>query len=277
MPDIIHSNISCGFAFKRDLPLVVTAFHFMHDSDVMNKSSIPQKAYYRLLWNYENNSLRKADLVTCISKYTKYKLEELFEYSDSKMIYPGINYDLFSPKCVSRDSYGMDEKKIILLFVGNMSTRKGADLLPKIMEKLSEKYLLLTTAGLRGCQNLTNNKILNLGRLGINELINIYNLSDMLLFPSRLEGFGYAVAEAMSCEKPIVTTNYSSLPELVIHEKGGFLCKKNCIDDFVEKINILGDDCNLRNKMGHFNREIIIEKFGYERMAIQYARIYNNI
>ncbi|QKQ28197.1 glycosyltransferase [Candidatus Reidiella endopervernicosa] len=46
---------------------------------------------------------------------------------------------------------------------------------------------------------------------------------DALLFPSRLEGFGYAPAEAMSCGKPVITSNISSLRKLLLIIKQAFV------------------------------------------------------
>lgn len=63
----------------------------------------------------------------------------------------------------------------------------------------------------------------------------IFVISFYLLL-SRLEGFGYAVAEAMACEKPVVCTNGSLLPELVVDQKSGFLCEQDNVSDFVKKL-----------------------------------------
>jgi glycosyltransferase involved in cell wall biosynthesis len=106
------------------------------------------------------------------------------------------------------------------------------------------------------------------------DLVGLYNTCDILLFPSRLEGFGYAVAEAMACGKPVVCTNGSSLPELVIDQTGGLLCKQDNADDFVDKVKALGGNEQLRQAMGKFNRERIVNNFGLAQMGASYARLY---
>jgi glycosyltransferase involved in cell wall biosynthesis len=273
---IIHSNISYGFAFKGEGPLVVTEHHLVNDPLLSKYSSFQQKMFYKFVYLNEKKSLDMADKVTCVSKYTQQKLEEVFEYYDSKVIYNGINPDTFKPLPVNKQHYGIDEKKIVIFFAGNLSKRKGADLLPKIMKKLGDKYLLLLTSGLRNNQKISSDNIRLLGTLDNEELVKTYNLADIYLFPSRLEGFGFTVAEAMACEKPIVTTNCSSLPELVTDEKSGFLCEIDNVDDFVDKLLYLSENENLRKKMGEFNRKKVLREFTLQDMGKNYFNLYES-
>lgn len=274
---ITHSNISHGFTFKGDDPLVVTEHHLVNDPLLSKYSSFEQKVFYKFVYINEKKSLDIADKVTCVSKYTKQKLEEIFEYYDSKVIYNGIDSDNFKPLPINKQDYGIDEDKIVLFFAGNLSRRKGADLLPKIMNKLGDKYILLLTSGLRKNQKISSGNIRILGTLDNKELVKIYNLADVYLFPSRLEGFGFTVAEAMACEKPIVTTNSSSLPELVTDGKGGFLCEIDNVDEFVNKLLLLSEDESLRKKMGEYNRKKVLKDFTLQDMGKNYFNLYNSL
>jgi len=272
---IIHTNASYGFKFKTDNPLIVTEHHLASDSNFISHASLTQRTYYRYVQWCEEQSLRVADAVTCVSNYTKEKLEEVYGYYDAQVVYNGIDPGLFSPKVVPKEAYGLDDNSIILFFAGNLIKRKGADLLSLIMKKLDDNYKLVVTSGLNGNIKLENDNSLYLGNLSKEKLVETYNLCDIYLFPTRLEGFGLSVAEAMGCEKPVVTTDCSSLPELVIDGKGGFLCEKDNIDDFVEKISILGEDNNLRREMGRFNRKYIEKKFTLNMMGTNYVKLYN--
>jgi len=239
--------------------------------------SYAQKIFYRHIYSCEQKSLTHSDVVTCVSRSTQEQLESIFGYSDSLVIYNGVNPQLFKPMAVNRDKYLNNSKKTLLFFSGNLIKRKGADLLPRIMEKLGDNFLLLTTSGLNNAQFNGMKNILTLGKVTLNHLVELYNVCDIFLYPSRLEGFGLSVAEAMACEKPIVTTKISSLPELVIDGLGGFLCEMDNISDFVEKIQILSEDATLRRTMGEFNRKRILEKFTLDMMAEQYARLYSKL
>lgn len=272
---ITHSNVSYGSYFKTNNPLIVTEHHLVYDPSFSQYTSLSQKAYYKFLYRSEKKCLQVADTVTCVSKYTKQKLEEVFEYYDSKLVYNGVNTDIFNPISVDKEKYSIETDKHILFFAGNLSIRKGADLLPHIMKELGDDFLLLTTSGLRSNLKNRHQNIRTLGRLTLKELVDIYNICDVLLFPSRLEGFGLAVAEAMACAKPIVATNCSSLSELVVDDKGGFLCEIDNVNDFVDSIKLILEDENLRKKMGNFNRNRVLNMFSMDRMVKEYIKLYN--
>lgn len=272
---IVHTNISYGSIFKGENPLIVTEHHLVSDSNFTPYASSAQKAYYRYIELCEKKALKIADAVTCVSNYTKEKLEEIYDYHDAQVVYNGIDVSSFFPKSIPKSKYDLSDDNIVLFFAGNLIKRKGADLLPHIMKKLGSNYKLLVTSGLNSNIKLENGNTLYLGNLSKERLIEAYNLSDIYLFPTRLEGFGLTVAEAMGCEKPVVTTDCSSLPELVVDGKGGFLCEKDNINDFVEKISILGEDNNLRKEMGRFNRKCIEKKFTLKMMGANYIKIYN--
>ena len=194
-----------------------------------------------------------------------------------QMIYCGIDPSLFIPADVPKSELHISEKTTVLLFVGNHLRRKGSDLLEPIMKELGDDYILLTTSGLRTENKIKFNNIRSLGKLDLKGLVRAYNLCDMLLFPSRLEGFGLTVAEAMACGKPVVTTDCSSLPELVIDGKGGYLCPVDDVKAYAEAIRHLAEDENLRSRMGRFNRQRVLDHFTIEKMTQEYIKVYRKI
>jgi glycosyltransferase involved in cell wall biosynthesis len=145
------------------------------------------------------------------------------------------------------------------------------------MDLLGDEYILFIASGTRGGFNLGRNTIRNLGNLSLSELIALYNLCDIFLFPSRLEGFGLSVAEAMACGKPVVATNGSSLPELVVDGKGGFLCEMNNVGDFADRIQYLVEQEQEQRVMGAFNRQQVMEHFEIKRMVRQYIDLYRSL
>jgi glycosyltransferase involved in cell wall biosynthesis len=276
-PDILHGNSWNAFAFKKEQPFVVTEHHVVHDPAYDPYRTIPQKLYHHWIYRCERKSLDIADAVTCDCDYTRKKLEQVFGYSGSHVVYVGIDNTLFKPADVGVSSLKIPDNKTVLFFAGNLSKRKGADLLPSIMKQLGDGYLLFVASGqmqgsVQGCSN-----IVNLGRLTLDQLVATYNRCDIFLTPSRLEGFGLSVAEAMACGKPVVATNSSSLPELVVDDKGGFLCRTDDVEDFVEKIRHLASDEDLMREMGVFNRKRVEEKFTIEKMTKGYIQIYQSL
>ncbi|HWP73226.1 MAG TPA: glycosyltransferase family 4 protein, partial [Methylomirabilota bacterium] len=101
-----------------------------------------------------------------------------------------------------------------------------------------------------------------------------FNLGDVFLFPSAMEGFGLVVAEAMSSGLPVVASNRGSIPELVVDGEGGFVCDPAGPEPFVEKLALLLGDRALGEKFGHANRERVERMFRWERCVDGTRRVY---
>jgi glycosyltransferase involved in cell wall biosynthesis len=277
---IVHGNTWNAFAFKDSCPMVATEHLVVHDANLDPYKTTAQKVYHKIIYRYESESLKTADCVVCVSQYTRDRLEQAFEYPDARVIYNGVDVEIFQPQFIDRESFcerqGIPKDKIILLFAGNPTLRKGADLLPKIVSQLDDSFLLLMTSGLKG-KGTKNRNIRSVGRLSMQDLINLYTVCDIFVFPTRLEGMSLTVAEAMACGKPIVTTNTSSLPEMIVDGEGGFLCEKDNVTDFSNKIRYLAEDDAVREQMGAFNRVRAVEQFSIHRMATEYIDIYKSV
>ena len=145
------------------------------------------------------------------------------------------------------------------------------------MDKLGDDFILLCASGLSRNIKKTDGNIQVLGRLTADELLYYYNFCDILLFPTRMEGLSLTVLEAMACGKPVVTTNASSMPELIIDGSGGFLCGQDDVDGFVKQIRVLSEDVVLREEMGRFNRKRAEEHFSIKKMAEEYRALYEQL
>jgi len=271
--DIVHTIPDYGYVFRQwGRKYVLTNHHLVFDKANMQYTTLLQKLYYRfLLKGRIEKSLTNTDQIISVSNYSKSALQTMF-HKPSKVIHNGIDVHAYKPIKVVRH----DDKKRIL-FVGNLIKRKGIDIIPEIIERLGSEYQLYYTQGLRTNKRIPSNNCYSLGKLTEKELIYEYNKCDMLLHPSRLEGFGYSVAEAMSCGKPVVAANSSSLPELIVHGKGGALCKLNDVNDFIAHIRKIGENRHVRNNMGIYNRKRLIKLFDLSKMGKQYAELYANL
>lgn len=274
--DIIHTNAEFGWWFRqKNKKLIITIHHNPFDKEFQKYTSIAQKIFY-YFWVKPNfkKSLLVTDKIIAVSKYSQKGIINYFKIKKNiEVIYNGIDTDFFKPI----DFNNKKSKKIRILFVGNLIKRKGVDLLPKIMKKLGNDCELCFTSGRRTKipKRLKLKNMIPLGKISDKRLLEEYNKCDMLLFPSRLEGFGYCAVEAMACGKPVITTNYSALKEIVKDEKNGYLCKINDVDDFVEKIKIVKKRLN-KNEKFLSNRNYVENNFSLEILARKYKEIYKS-
>jgi glycosyltransferase involved in cell wall biosynthesis len=123
-----------------------------------------------------------------------------------------------------RAKYGLPAR--YLLFVSTIEPRKGLDMLVDAYAQLDERYreVGLVITGKRGWyaeQLFAQIDRLGLGRrvlftdyVADEDLPALYSLAEALTFPSRYEGFGLTVLEAMACGCPVICSDVSSLPEV---------------------------------------------------------------
>ena len=275
--DIIHTNSWNGFAFKQiNKPLVVTEHLVVHNKNLDKYKSLPQKTFHKfLVRNFEKSSFDCADAITAVSHYAAREVDNIFQ-KKCVPIHNGVSTDVFYRKKVNSELVPNVSDKIKLLYVGNQTERKGFDLLEKIIEKLDDRFILLTTAGLRTkARKRVSPKIVPIGKLSQKQLNEFYNYCDIFLFPSRMEGFGLTAVEAMLCAKPVVTHNISSLPEIVPQRE--LLCDLDCVDSFVEKIEKLSLNSEFRDKIGRQNFNFASENFLIDNMTERYVELYHDV
>jgi len=109
------------------------------------------------------------------------------------------------------------------------------------------------------------------------EKVDLYNLADIFVLPSLLEGFGMVAAEAMACGKPVVASNASSLPEVVEDGKTGLLANPACVDDFTDQVLRLLRDESLRKRLGGAGRERVLRNFSWDVAARKTLEVYQRV
>ena len=275
--DIVHTTPDYGFFHARkNQKLVVTLHNYVLDQAMIPYSSLIQRIHYKTdLRLFTKLSLEKAHTVTAVSQFVADKTKEDLGFKgEIKVIPNGVDEQLFVPEKIQ--SY--TKKRIKVLFSGNLTKRKGAQWLMPILEKLNPNIDIVYTEGLRGGYRLPNHSRLQcLGSIPHHKMPEAYQKADILLFPTVREGFGLAAAEAMACGLPVVTTDCSALPEVVHHDKGGYLCPIGGIDEFAKRINYLASSVEMRKEMGLYNRQLIEDKFTLSQMVGTYESLFKNI
>jgi len=259
--DVVVAGSWSGFACsRRGVPLVVIEHHCVFDPVYRSGASLAQRAYHELaLRAYSRASFHRAARIATVSEYTARSLRDAFGLGQVDVIPNWVDPVAFSPATVQGER---DDRPFRLLFVGNLSRRKGADLLEPIMAALGNGFELRYTAGLRASeQGAPLPNMTPLGRLSDEALAMEYRACDALLFPTRFEGFGYAAAEAMASGKPVIATDVSALPEVVVDGETGILCPLDDVAAFVAACRRLATEPNAARHMGAAGRARVLERF----------------
>ena len=95
----------------------------------------------------------------------------------------------------------------------------------------------------------------------IKDMKSFHASQDIFCLPSLWEGFGYALVEAMTLEKPVVGFNISSNPEVVADGETGILVPAEDTKKLAAALEKLILDVDLRKKMGATGRQRVLENF----------------
>lgn len=195
-------------------------------------------------------------------------------------IMEGVFLDEFSNYDSIRSEFGCHSSDIVLAIVGSISERKGHDRIFDIFPDLvkSNPNIKLWVVGDADenpkdqsfLQSLPNKDHPNITFLGYrNDLSNVMNSIDILVVPSRFEGLGMVILEAMASKKVVVGSKCGGIPEVIQDGKTGYLFDGNSSAALKNILLNLSANDSLRQSMGaegynrafkYFNRNSQLNK-----------------
>jgi glycosyltransferase involved in cell wall biosynthesis len=187
--------------------------------------------------------LKQADIYLAISESARQESIDFLDASPEQAVNIGAAVDdHFKPVSISaeqesalRKRFGLNRR--FLMYSGATDERKNHLRLIKAFSLLPanirETYQLAIVGGLPGphrqkfedytnYSGLTASEVVITGRVSDEEMVQLYNLCDLFVFPSWHEGFGLPALEAMSCGAPVIVANTTSLPEVIGREDALF-------------------------------------------------------
>ena len=198
----------------------------------------------------------------------KYNLYKKNLYSINGM---GINASKFpfsteENKSYLREKYNIPKDDFLLIYVAEFSKRKNQQfLIDSIKILISEGYnnvkLLLLGDGVLLDDMKQYSKTLGIEdniifKGYIKEVCNYYQISDICVSSSRIEGLPFNIMEAMSTGLPIIASKIKGHIDLVDHESNGFLYNFDDIDSFCNYVKMLYSDRSLLTSMGISSNEL---------------------
>ncbi len=243
----------------------------------------------KLLFWSRTFSAANADMVITDSEFSRQEIINHLRVDPKKVkaIHLGINRGTFhsdkNPENWNRvrSTYDLPEKYI--LTTGSYAPHKN---LRMIIEAYSHSNLMEDGVGLVmvgpndatgyriGYQELVkyaesigiSNNVRLLPSVPEADLVSIYSHSHIHVTASMYEGFGFTPLEAMACKVPVIVSNVSALPEVC--GEAALYADPYDPDSFTEKMNILGQNQNLRSEMIEKGRKQV-EEFSWDKCAKQ--------
>jgi glycosyltransferase involved in cell wall biosynthesis len=176
---------------------------------------------------------------------------------------------------------------IMLGVVSRLETIKGMDLVIPAFARIKNEYpeikLMIVGDGSLSAVMKQQAKDLEVekdimwyGRQEQDKLQALYEQIDILLMPSRSEGFGLTAIEGMACGCVVVASDTGGLPEVVLDKKTGLLHQPESVEDIVSKAGYLIKDKDVLKCYSQFAVEHV-KQFGFDKYALLFNNLYSKI
>lgn len=226
-PDLLHiPHYNVPIFYRGDMIVTIhDTTHLVLDEFLPNKLA---KIYANIMMRI---AIKKAKVILTVSENSKKDIMKYFKVDPNKIkvTYLGVKEDtqIKSKEEVEYlyKKFNIPRNKKILMYVGNLKPHKNLERLLQAFSKLKNKndYLLLLVGKAFENYNVLEGKeeelkikqnVIHTGIVSEEELVDLYNLVDLFVFPSLYEGFGLPVIEALRCGTKVACSNTSSLPEV---------------------------------------------------------------
>ncbi len=246
-PDIVHIHSSFGPSFYRKMPFIYMAslanlpiINHIHGADFdefyMNASEKKRKQIKKVY--------SRCSVLIALSEEWKQRLAQIVPESKIVII---ENYGMFHEDTLQERLHR--ECSNMVLFLGQLGSRKGCYDIPAVAEKVLKKvpdakFVLGGTGALNdeiAIKKLFEDKgildnIIFPGWVRGKDKEKLLREADVFFLPSYNEGMPMAVLDAMGYGLPVVSTNVGGIPKIVHDGKNGFCYNPKDIDGFANGI-----------------------------------------
>ena len=277
-PDLVHMN-SLGPSFffyqitgnAHPTPLLVTLHTTLQS--ILPMGALTQDGLFR-------KTLRMANWVACVSAAVLAEARQLAPEINpySSVIYNGLKVTNLPPKLARVDPPQ-------LLCLGRLVPDKGFNLAIAAFAAISDRFpqLRLMIAG-DGPARLSLEK--QAAALGITSSVDfvgwvppekiaeLINLATIVVMPSHREGLPTVALEAALMARPVVGTQVGGFPEVVLHQKTGWLVPPGDEMALADALLLLLNEPRKAVEMGEAARIRVQEMFSFERYIDAYENLY---
>jgi N-acetyl-alpha-D-glucosaminyl L-malate synthase BshA len=271
--DLIHAHYALpqgllGVVLKklRGKPLVVT----LHGSDI---TLLTKNLLTRQLVKF---ALRNSNKVIAVSEFLREEALKLgVEEEKVKVIRGGVTLQ-------RGPEDKLDISGRLVTFIGSLVEQKGVDVLieafQQVKERVPEVKLAIVGEGKeRERLEALAKGVQDIYFLGYRrDLTGVLEKSEVLILPSREEGFGLVLLEAMAAGVPVVATRVGGIIEIVEDGYSGILVEKEDSRGLAEGIVRVLENGELRDALSRHGREVV-KKFSWKRMGSEVDKIYDEI
>jgi glycosyltransferase involved in cell wall biosynthesis len=281
-----------GLPHDKRCPMVIT----LHDIIPYRMPETVGPTYLKIFTEQMPNIIPKCDGIITVSEFSKKDIIKEFNYPEDKVFVTHLAPEsIYKPmdkaisKSLIKNFYSIEGD--FILYIGGFSPRKNIIGLMEAFSKLTNLYkknLKLVIAGKKGIsydlyktkadELKISDRVIFPGFIAMEHLPYLYNSSELFVYPSFYEGFGLPPIEAMACGIPVITSNTTSIPEIV-GDSALLIDPQNTDDIFEAMIKVFEDD-NLKENLvlrGFIRSSELSWKDTAKRTLIAYNKIINTL
>ena len=274
-PDVVHAHwwfpnglAATWVARMSGVPLVTT----LHGTDVrMARNIAVSRPAFR-------HVMQQSSAVTAVSRWLAAEAQSIVSIRPPIVAPMPVATELFEP-----GSRG--ERTRRLLFVGRLMPQKGVDLLVGALALLpADTGLDIVGDGpdraaleARATELGVNGRVTFHGAVKQFALAAYYKRASALVVPSSEEGLGLVAVEAQLCETPVIAFESGGLPDVIQHNRTGFLVPERSAPALAGAIREVLDRADRGAALGEAGRLHALATFAPESVARRYADVYRSV
>lgn len=283
--DILHTHL-----FHADLAGRLAA-RFARVPHVVNTVHVAEARFRPWQFLFDRLAARPGGRIVCVSNSVQRFHSQRTHLPPSRytVIPNGIDPAAYrrddSLRAQWRQKLGVADTDVLAAFAGRLDRQKGVDTLLEAWRVLHSRGLIvpLVIAGQGPQWSLVEQFSKEPAGGAIRfigftpEVRGVLSAADMLVMPSRWEGFGLAAAEAMAAGLPVVASRVAGLDEVVEDGRTGTLIPPEDPAALADAVAALVADADLRRKLGAAGVERVAGRFAIERNIQAHEKLYMEI
>src|SRR6266540_946959 len=291
-PDVVHAHdgsppgLIAGWVCSRRLkvPLVITFHAELFLGNRAPAAALLLNSFARL----EQQILKESRSIIALTEHAKRSSKALSRWQSKVTVIPnGVDTAFHPPpssKLLAKAKLGISPNTKVCLFVGTLNARKGIDILLEAaaLVPMATPVVFTIVGQYWGGRNSVGPKVTKLraeGRARLEgfvedvEIQSYFQAADVLVIPSRLEGFPLTILDGFAAALPIVASNIGPHREIIHDGEIGILFEAGDAQDLATKIETALSDSALAKKLSD-NSFDSSKRFGWTRVLDETERIF---
>ncbi len=295
-PDIVHTHASKAGLLGRlaakslKVPVIVHTFHghVFHSYFGKRKTN-----FFKRIERY---LAKISSGIVAISEIQKKELVIDHKIAPSKKVnviplgfdLTKFSIDLQEKRKVTRANFSIEEDEVAIAIVGRLAPIKDHSFFLSCVQMLKnstkKKFKIFIVGDGSERKEIEekareidpDGKIIKLTSWILD--ISTFNAGmDIMCLTSKNEGTPVSLIEAQATGLPVITTDVGGVRDVVINGSAGFVIKKDHIETYAEKLRLLVESSELREKYGTFGKDYVLKRYGYERLVNDMDAYYKEL